>query len=141
MTVSDGKRTRKTPSHRRVGEVFSPRRCNIDKDGNRLEFIDEIVGGAQRLSLFINGRRSQISFIIDDVPITGKIKHPVPWHSNRTYYVLDNGRRCRSLYLDPARNLIGTRHSLSAVYTASSMGRRKDRSGATCRRRGRRRAT
>ena len=50
----------------------------IDKNGNKIQFVDEMVGDEQRLVIYINGT-PQLSFILVDVPITGRIKNPIPW--------------------------------------------------------------
>ncbi len=96
----------------------------IDKNGNKIQFVDELVGEEQRLVVYIN-RTPQLSFILVDVPITGRIKNPIPWDRNRIYYVLDNGKRYRSLYIDPVQKKIGSRHALRAVYTSESVGKKQ----------------
>jgi hypothetical protein len=97
----------------------------IDKDGNRLEFVDEMVGTEQRLVVYVNGRPSDISFLLVDVPILGRIKNQISWDRALNYYVVDNGRRYRALYVDPVTRKISTRHSLGAVYTTDSVGRKQ----------------
>src|SRR5262249_3224896 len=55
----------------------------IDGQGNRLEFVDEIVGDEQRLVLYINGHQSSLSFLVADLPITGRIKNnEILWDKN-----------------------------------------------------------
>ena len=96
----------------------------VDKQGNKIQFIDEAFGAEQKLVVYINGQR-ELSFILVDVPITGRIKNPIPWDRSRRYYVLDNGKRYRSLYIDPVQKKIGSRHALRAVYTSQSVGKKQ----------------
>jgi hypothetical protein len=99
----------------------------IDGKGNWFEFVDEIVGSEQRLSIYINGERSLISFPLVDAPICGRIKNPVPWDRNRVYYVMVQGKLYRALYIDPINKRIGSRDSLNAIYTCDSVGQKQER--------------
>src|SRR6266568_188682 len=80
----------------------------FDNDGNRIEFVDEIVRDEQRLTVYINGQPTNIWFRLVDTPIRGCIKNPIPWDRSSVFYVLDRGRVCRALYLDPINKKIGS---------------------------------
>lgn len=95
-------------------------RTSFRHDGNKIEFSEEIVGEEQRLVIYVNGRRL-MHFIIVDVPIKGRLKNEIPPDRNRIYYLLENGRRYRHLYLDPVSKQFGSRHTLAARY-ASEVG-------------------
>jgi len=98
----------------------------VDREGNRLEFVDQMVGDEQRLVLYINGHKSTLSFVVVDLPIRGRLKNnQIPWDQNRTYYLLENGKRYRHLYIDPLTKKIGSRHSLNAIYTRESIGEKQ----------------
>jgi hypothetical protein len=81
----------------------------FDRDGNKIQFAND----GERLVIYINGA-ARLSFVLVEVGISGRIKIIIPWDRNSIYYVLDNGRRYRSLYIDPINKRIGTRRSLGA---------------------------
>jgi len=99
----------------------------VDNAGNKLEFVDEIVRDEQRLTVYINGWPTEMWFLLTEMAIRGRIKNPIPWDSNRIYYVLENGKRYRALYIDPTNKKIGSRDSLRAVYTSESISRTQAR--------------
>src|SRR5262245_45721373 len=72
----------------------------FDGKGNWFEFVDEMVGDEQRLTIFISGERTSISFPLVDALICGRIKNRIPWDRNRVYYVMVQGKRYRALYID-----------------------------------------
>jgi len=50
----------------------------IDSKGNRLDFVDDVIDGEQRLFIYLNGQPA-MSFLLVDVPILGRIKNPLSW--------------------------------------------------------------
>src|SRR5689334_7184236 len=82
----------------------------IDVRGNRLDFVDDIVDGEERLVIYMNGQLL-LSFLLLDMPILDRIKNDLPWDGCRQWFVVDSGRRCRSLYINPENGKIGTRHT------------------------------
>jgi hypothetical protein len=98
----------------------------IDGQENLLEFDDQMIGDEQRLVLYFNEQQSSLSFVVVDLPITGRLKNnEIPWDKNRTYYLLENGKRYRHLYINPLTKQIGSRHSLKAVYTSETIGEKQ----------------
>jgi hypothetical protein len=98
----------------------------VDREGNQLEFVDQMIGDEQRLVLYINGQQSSLSFVVVDLPILGRIKNnKISWDKNRTYYLLENGKRYRHLYINPLTKQIGSRHSLKAAYTSETIGEKQ----------------
>ena len=97
----------------------------IDGQGNWFQFVDEIVGNQQRLSIYINGHNSHIWFPLVDAPIAGHIKNQIPWDRSHVYYVMVQGKRYRALYIDPINKKIGSRDSLNAIYTSESIGEKQ----------------
>src|SRR5215813_5370992 len=98
----------------------------VDREGNRLEFVDQMIGDEQRLVLYINKKQSSLSFVVVDLPICGRLKNnEIPWDKNRTYYLLENDKRYRYLYINPMTKQIGSRHSLGALYTSETIGEKQ----------------
>jgi hypothetical protein len=96
------------------------RSFKYDPEGNRFDFIDEIVDGQPRLVIYINKERSGISYLISEEPNRGRFKHLIS-ENYRNYYVIDNGKRYRYLYIDFASKKIGSRDNLQALYTSTSL--------------------
>jgi hypothetical protein len=115
----------KIPIHDLITNKPWARTSYVDNDGNRFHFIDEIVRDEQRLTVYINGLQTNIWFRLVDMPIRGRIKNEIPWDRNRTYYVLENSKRYRALYINPVSKQIGTRYALRAVYTSEAIGRKR----------------
>jgi hypothetical protein len=111
--------------HHLVTNKPRARHVIVDSEGNRLEFVDQIIGDEQRLVIYVNGN-PKLSFIIVDLPILGRLKNnEIPWDRHRTYYLLENGKRYRHLYINPLTKQIGSRHSLGAIYTSETIGEKQ----------------
>ena len=73
-------------------------RFNVDaiiknKEGARHSFgphtlLDEVVDGAYKLVVYTNGKRTQTSFPIVELPIKGTIKHPIPVDKRIRFYIV-----------------------------------------------------
>ena len=78
----------------------------IDKNGHHL--------------VIVNGK-PLCSFLLDEIPITGRLKQPVSFGAS-TFYVRDGDRRFRYLYIDADRMLIALRTRVGTIYTFMSIG-------------------
>ena len=92
----------------------------IDKKDRKIQFDDRIVNGEPHLVVYVDGS-PLCSFLLEEIPITGKLKQPMPFGAS-TFYVRDGDRRFRYLYLDEDRMLIAPRTRIGAVYTSTSIG-------------------
>ena len=100
---------------------------HIDNEGTWIEFVDEMVAFQPLLTVYIDGKRSNISFHLIDVPLTGWIKNDQIYRDNDCiYFMIDHkGNRCRYVYIDPVNKLVGSRHTFNAIYTSESVSKKK----------------
>jgi hypothetical protein len=86
----------------------------------KIQFDDRIVDGEQHLVVYVDGA-PLCSFLLDEIPVTGKLKRPMPFAAS-TFYVRDGDRRFRYLYIDADRMLIALRTRVGTIYTFMSIG-------------------
>ena len=97
------------------------------KEGTRHSFgphtlLDEVVNGVYKLVVYTNGKRTQISFPIVELPIKGTIKHPIPVDKRIRFYIAHDGKRYEYVYYNPMTQEFGTTDSLRAIWTCQSIG-------------------
>jgi hypothetical protein len=106
---------------------FSVDACIKNKPDARHSFgphtlLDEVVNGIYRLVVYTNGRRTQTSFPIVELPIKGTIKHPIPVDKRIRFYIAHAGKKYEHVYLNPKTQEFGTTDSLRAIWTCQSIG-------------------
>ena len=104
----------------------------MDRAGNKLKFSPEMDGHRMTLAVFINNRH-QGDYQIVERSIPGWIKNKIDPDRMYFYYVVIDGRRFKSLYVDVQRQMIGSRLSLGAFYTSQSVSGRLEQTWRECR--------
>lgn len=103
-----------------------------DRAGNKLKFLPKMDGRRMTLAVFINNQR-QGEYQIRKRAIPGWIKNKTDPDRIYFYYVVVDGRRFKSLYVDVERQMIGSRLSLAAYYTSQSVSGRLEKTWRECR--------
>lgn len=111
----------KIPVHQVItNKVPSTRFIN----GDRFDFVDEMLGDQFVLTISINGRPA-VSYPIEEIEIAGRIKNTVPFDAQHHYFVVINDRRVKDIYVNPKIGMVGSRYDLKAIYTSSSIGEKQ----------------
>lgn len=87
----------------------------------RHTLIDEIIRGEYRLVAYLNRRRTDVSFPIEEIDQA----HLMPEGQRGIYFIRHQNKRHRYVYFNPETKEWGTAESLRARYTIESISPRR----------------